>query len=120
MEPKALKGRVLVSDIQRGERMWGKIILLNDDGTSNGVRDRWAQVFSVGEDITEIKAGEWILIKHGNWTRGMTVKTDDKEYTLWGVRYPEGVLCAADSPTETFAGEHVVQGEDAAKLKLNR
>lgn len=119
MRPKALKGKVLVSDIQQGERMWGKIVLLSDNGKSDGIRDRWAQVFSVGEGVTEIVEDEWILIKHGDWTRGMEVTDEDgTEYKVWGVRYPEGVLIASDKPTETFAGEHVVQGEDASKKSL--
>jgi hypothetical protein len=118
MKIKALPGKVLVNDIKRGERKVGSIILPNDDGKAEGVRCRWCQVYSVGEDIDAIKAGEWILVKHGNWTRGIRV-TDEatKEVTeLWSVNWPDGVLAATDNPTETWSGDQTVTGTDVSQL----
>lgn len=109
---KALPGRVLVSDIQRGERQIGKIILPNDNGKSSGIRARWAEVFDVGEGVNDLQPGDWILVNHGRWTRGVKVNPNtDSEFTVWQVDYPDGVLAASDTPTETFAGESVVKAE---------
>lgn len=109
---KALPGRVLISDIQRGERQIGKIILPNDNGTSEGIRSRWAEVFDVGAGVDDIKPGEWILVTHGRWTRAVKVNplTPD-EFTVWQVDYPDGVLAVSDQPSETFAGESIVKSE---------
>lgn len=109
---KALPGRVLVSDIQRGERQIGKIILPNDNGKSSGIRCRWAQVYAVGEGVTDVEKGDWIMVDHGRWTRGVTVNpcTDD-EFVVWQVDYPTGVLAVSDTPYETFAGESLVQAD---------
>lgn len=107
MKIKALPGRVLVDEILQGQRMVGKIVLLSDDGTSSGVRERWGHVYAIGEDITEIKVGEWILIEHGRWTRGNVISAD---LTVWGVEWPKGVIAVSDKPEfETFAGESVIE-----------
>lgn len=112
MIAKALPGQVLVSDIQRGERMVGRIILPNDDGKQEGVRTRWAQIHSVGEGITDVKEGEWLLLKHGNWTRGCDFHdSNDEKYTVWKVNWPDGALAVSDEPTETFADESVIVAE---------
>lgn len=75
---KALEGKVLVTDIQKGERMIGRIIIANDDGKQQGVRPRWGKVYSVGSDIKDLEIGEWILIEHGRWTRPVIL--DEVEY----------------------------------------
>jgi hypothetical protein len=111
MKYRALPHRVLVTDMQMGERMIGSIILMNDDGRTEGIRSRWAKVYDVGQGVDDVKVGEWILIQHGRWTRGVKIKEGDKEITLWQVEYPDGILFRADAPTETFSGEHIVKAE---------
>ena len=82
----ALPGRVLVSDIQRGERQIGRIILPNDNGKSSGIRSRWAEVFDVGEGVNDIQKGDWILVDHGRWTRGVKINpASDAEFVGEGV-----------------------------------
>ena len=115
MRVDALPGRVLVSEMTIGERKVGSIYIPDDNGKASGVRARWAQVYSVGTGVNDIKVGEWILIQHGRWTRGVTIAADDAEITLWQVEYPAGVLVVSDEPAfETFAND-VIKSE-----KLNR
>lgn len=88
----AYKGKVLVTNLEYGERTTaGGIVLTNDDGTLRGIRSRWAKVYSVGEDITDIKEGEWVLVEHGRWSR--TIEVDGIKMNL--IDYPNSVLCAA-------------------------
>lgn len=90
---KACKGKVLVTDIDQGEQKTASgIIIQNDDGKTIGVHSRWAKVYSIGEDITDIKEGEWILVSHGRWSR--TIDIDGVKLNL--VDYPKGVLCVAE------------------------
>jgi len=94
---KALKGKVLVTDIERGERMVGGIVIPNDDGKSSGIRPRWAKVYSVGEDITEIQPGEWIMVLHGRWSREMVVEQDNgTKLKVWGVDWPDAVILVSN------------------------
>lgn len=61
---------VIVTQMSFGERKTNSgIILLADDGKSSGIRPRWAKVYAVGHDQTEVSVGQWILISHGRWTR---------------------------------------------------
>jgi co-chaperonin GroES (HSP10) len=74
----------------------GGIVLMSDDGKSEGVKPRWAKVFAVGPNQTDVKIGDWILIEHGRWTRGLEVEEDDgTKFTIWRVD-PEGIMMTAD------------------------
>ena len=75
---KALRDKVIVTNIESGARLTTKgIIIPDDDGKERGIRPRWCEVYAVGEEITDIKPGEWILVSHGRWTRGMDIQTPD-------------------------------------------
>ncbi len=96
-----IRKHILVRDMNFGEQVTkGGIILRSDDGKSEGVKPRWAKVFAVGPEQTDVKIGEWILIEHGRWTRGITVEEDDgTEFTMWRID-PEAILLSADQRPE--------------------
>lgn len=97
----ACKGKVLVQNLDKGEqKLKSGIVLQDDDGKLSGIHARWAQVHSVGPDITDIKEGEWILINHGRWSR--TICIDGIELNL--VDYPNGVLAAAPERPDDYIG----------------
>lgn len=99
---KALKNKVLVTDLERGSRIVKGIIIPDDNGKSEGIRPRWGRVYSVGEDVTEVKAGQWILIENGRWTRMLKVKDDTgTEIQLWGVEWPQSAMLVSDTDPET-------------------
>ena len=63
---KAVKDHVLVKGMEFSERISrGGIIMPSDDGQSEGIRPRWAEVIAVGPDQKEIKVGEYVLVEHG-------------------------------------------------------
>jgi len=103
MKIKALRGKVLVTNMEGGLRTLNGIIIPDDNGKSEGIRPRWAQVYCVGEGVTEIKPGQWILIEHSRWTRAMKLKDDNgNDFKVWGVEYPESVIFVSDDkPTNT-------------------
>lgn len=71
-----LTDSIIVSDMVFDERITsGGIVLLNDDMKSAGIRPRWAKVYAVGPEQKDIQVGQYILISHGRWTRG--IKIDD-------------------------------------------
>lgn len=95
-----VRGTVLVHNIESGDKMTrGGIIILDDDGKERGIRERWAQVWAVHDDISEVEVGQWILIKHGRWTRGVDVTDHDgaSKTTIRKVDWPEAVLLVSDS-----------------------
>ena len=73
---KPLNDTIIVSDMHFDERISnGGIILINDDMKSSGIRPRWAKVYAIGPEQKDVQVGQYILISHGRWTRG--VKIDD-------------------------------------------
>jgi co-chaperonin GroES (HSP10) len=94
----AIGNRVLVTDMHFGEqKTTSGLIIGNDDGKSRGVYPRWGKVYSKGPDNKdEYNVGDWILVEHGRWTRGMNVETiEDGEITIRMVE-AESVLAYSD------------------------
>ncbi len=102
---KPLGEAVIVADMVFDERITtGGIVLLNDNGKGTGIRPRWAQVYAVGPDQKDIKVGDWILVAHGRWTRGIDVEDETGKHTLRRVD-PNDILIQSDEPMqdETFS-----------------
>ena len=93
----AIGDRVLVSDMFFGEQKTkGGLIILDDDGDTRGIYPRWGKVYSKGpKNKDDYNVGDWILIQHGRWTRGINMETDGEEYTLRMVE-AESVLAVSD------------------------
>ena len=74
-----LKKRVLVSDMHFGEtKSKGGIILVDDDGTAEGIHPRWSKVYAVGRLQEDVKVGQWVMVAHGRWSRAFKVKRKEK------------------------------------------
>lgn len=94
----ALRGKVLVHNIEQGEkRTKNGIILLDDDGKERGIRERWAQVYAVGPDVDDISVGEWVLIKHGRWSRGIDIRSSGAKTTIRQADYPDAILLVSST-----------------------
>lgn len=88
-----LRNTVFVRDLENGARKSaGGIFILDDDMKDSGIRSRWAEVYAVGPEITDIQPGEWILVKHGRWTFGMDLEHPTEGIIkIWRVDYPDAV-----------------------------
>ena len=75
----------------------GGIIIPDDNGKERGIRPRWAEVYAVGEDITDLEVGQWVLISHGRWSRGVDFNDGNDKITVRQVDYPEAILLVADA-----------------------
>ncbi len=76
----ALPNDVLVADMYFGEKLVNGIVIMGDDKVERGIRPRWAKVYAVGKKHQHnFKKGQWILIKHGRWSRGMMDQFDEAD-----------------------------------------
>ena len=92
-----LKDKVIVTDMNFGEgRTRSGIVLTSDDGKSSGLHPRWCRVLFVGEDQKDIKVGQWLLMQHGRWTRGIKYETESGEEITIHMIDLEGVLLVSD------------------------
>ena len=64
----------LLEDPKAERKTAGGLILAGDDATEAGIRARWFQTISVGEEVLDIKENQYILVDHGRWTRGIEVE----------------------------------------------
>lgn len=104
---KPIKAHILVRDMNFAEQMTQSgIYIPSDDGKSEGVKPRWAKVFAIGPEQTEVKVGEWVLLEHGRWTRGIEVEEDDgTKFTIWRAD-PEGIMMSSDNkPSDVQFGK---------------
>jgi len=80
---KPLRDHVIVRDMNFGGRKLSSgIYLLNDDGKTDGIRPRWARVYAVGPEQTDVQVGQWVFIEHGRWSRGLEVEIDGETFTV--------------------------------------
>lgn len=106
-----IKDYVLVSDMNFGERQLSSgIVLMGDDKKSSGIRPRWAQVYAIGEEQKDVQVGQWVLIEHGRWTRGVKVEIDDQKLVLRRVDNNAIMLVTDEKPNsdDMLANETVV------------
>lgn len=95
-----LKDHVLVTDMNFGQRTLSSgIIMLGDDAKTDGIRPRWAKVYAVGPDQKDVVPGQWILIEHGRWTRGILVEIDNVEFTVRRVDPSNILLVSNEEPS---------------------
>jgi len=71
---------VIVVDMNFGEqKTQSGLIIQSDNGKTHGIHPRWAQVYAVGNEQQDVSVGQWILIEHGRWTRGIKIEDDEGE-----------------------------------------
>lgn len=100
-----LHAEVLVSDMSFNERYSaGGIFIPNDDMQVQGVRPRWGKVYAVGPEQTEVEVGQWVMIAHGRWTRGVKIRDADGEHIIRRIDKDEILLITDDEPVDETLG----------------
>ena len=78
---RALHDNILVADMEFDTRITqAGLILPNDNGTTLGIRPRWGRVYAVGDKQQDVRVGDWILVAHGRWTRGLDIEDGETEH----------------------------------------
>jgi co-chaperonin GroES (HSP10) len=109
---KTPKDFVLVTDMNFGERTTGGgLVLLNDDSRSSGIRPRWGKVYAVGNTQTDVKVGQWVLVAHGRWTRGVTIEDETGEKTIRRVDTNDIMLVTDETPSDDTQSDAVIMDQ---------
>jgi co-chaperonin GroES (HSP10) len=103
-----IRNNIVVVDMEFGEQITATgLVLMSDDGKSEGVKSRWGRVYAVGPEQIDVKVGEWILLEHGRWSRGFTVLDDDDNDVVIRRADPNGILMVTDEkPNQIIYGNH--------------
>jgi len=105
--------RVIVSEMNFGEQKTsGGLILRSDDGETRGIYPRWGRVHSKGpENTDDYNVGDWILVEHGRWTRGVKIDDGNGEDTLRMVEAESILGWSKDKPTDHTIGKEYADGD---------
>ena len=103
-----IRDNVLITDMDFGEQKTASgIYIPSDDGKSEGVKSRWGRVWAVGPEQEDVKVGEWILLEHGRWTRGVTVVEEDgTEITIRRADTKAILMVTEEKPNQIIYGAH--------------
>lgn len=109
---KALRDHVIVRDMDfSGRKLASGILLPSDDGKTDGIRPRWAQVYAVGPEQKDVKVGQWIMVEHGRWTRGLKIEVGDE--------HEEIVVRRADTKAIIFVSDEAPNGDDTLSTAVD-
>ena len=92
-----LRDMIIASDMEFGfETTQGGIVLLSDDGKTQGIHPRWCCVFAVGPEQKDVEVGQWICVEHGRWGRTIKYETSTGETLELRVIDPKAVMLVSD------------------------
>ena len=103
-----IRDNILITDMDFGEQITSAgIFIPSDDGKSEGVKSRWGRVWAIGPEQLDVKVGEWILLEHGRWTRGVTVVQDDgTEIIIRRADTTAILMVSEEKPDQIIYGAH--------------
>ena len=97
---RALQNYVIVTDMNFKEKLTSSgIIIPNSDGKLEGVHARWGKVYAVGDSQQDVQVGQYVLVKHGRWTRGTLIEDQEGEKTIRRVDDAD-ILLISDEPMQ--------------------
>jgi co-chaperonin GroES (HSP10) len=105
---RALHDWVLVEEMNFDERITtGGIILMNDNGKGTGIRPRWGRIYATGPVQALVRPGQWILVAHGRWTRGIEIEDDTGVHTIRRVDADDILLMSDEQPSDDTMSDAV-------------
>jgi hypothetical protein len=90
-----------------GRQLASGIVLLNDNGTTAGIRPRWGQVYAVGPEQQDVTVGQWICVAHGRWTRGHDIEDDTGVKTIRKIDPKDILLVSSEQPSDDTMSDAV-------------
>ena len=105
---RALNDNVLVCDMEFDARQTSSgIIIPNDNGTGAGIRPRWGRVYKIGPEQETVRVGQWVLVQHGRWTRGLDIEDAQGKKTIRKIDPDSIFLITDDEPSDLTMSEAV-------------
>jgi co-chaperonin GroES (HSP10) len=103
-----VKDNVIASDMDFGDQRTATgLIIPTDDGKSFGIKPRWAKVYSVGPTQKDLVPGDYILVEHGRWTRGVDFDLEDgSKLTLRKIDLEAILLVSDEKPSDAYVAEN--------------
>jgi hypothetical protein len=84
-------------------------MLLDDDMRTAGIRPRWARVYAIGPEQEDIAVGDWVLVSHGRWTRGVDIEDADGNKTLRRIDPNDILLVSDEEPNDDSMSDAILK-----------
>jgi len=102
---KPLKNYVIVTDMNFKEKLsHGGIIIPHSDGKLEGVHARWGLVYAVGPRQQDVRPGQYVLVKHGRWTRSVLIEDQEGAKTIRRIDDADILMVSDDPMTDETIG----------------
>jgi hypothetical protein len=109
---KPLNDWVIATDMNfDGRTLSSGIVLLNDNGKSDGIRPRWGRVYAVGPEQKEVQEGQWICVAHGRWTRGVNIEDETGKHIIRRIDHKDILLVSDEEPAGDDTISEAVSGK---------
>jgi co-chaperonin GroES (HSP10) len=97
---RALNDHIIVTDMNFDQKIThGGIIIPSSDRKLEGIHARWARVYAIGPTQSDVRVGQYVLVSHGRWTRGLDVADSEGEKTIRRVDNTD-ILMVSDEPQQ--------------------
>jgi co-chaperonin GroES (HSP10) len=97
-----LNDSVIVTEMSfEGRQLQSGVILLGDDGKTDGIRPRWARVYAIGPEQRDVCVGQWVLVEHGRWSRGLKIIKDGEEIVIRRAD-PQAIIFVSNNRPESI------------------
>lgn len=97
---RAIRNHVLVTEMKFDQRITaGGIVILDDNGKTEGIRPRWGRVYDVGPEQKDVEVGQWVMVAHGRWTRGIDVQQEQEVITVRRVDINDILIVSDEQPS---------------------
>lgn len=106
MSLRPIHDKVIVTDLEHGEKKTKSGIIVLDDSTvdagERGIKPRWARVYAVGPENKDVEKDDWILLEHGRWSLGqdLTEIEGEKPIRIWLADHAAILAVADEKPEE--------------------
>ena len=101
-----LSGRIFVTDMEFGDvRTASGIYIPSDDRKTVGIHPRWGKIWKMADDVKGYNIGDWVLVQHGRWSRGIEYEQEDgTTITFRRIENKSIMLKSDEKPADVLRG----------------
>lgn len=109
---RALHDHVIITDMEFGEMKTASgIVVQSDNAKAHGIKPRWGKVYCIGPDQKDVDVGQWVLVEHGRWTRGITIDDGSGPKVVQRVDVNAILAVTDEEPTDFYIGNEIKNGD---------
>ena len=102
---RAISDHIIVTDMNFDQKIsHGGIIIPTGDRKLEGIHARWARVYAVGPTQQDVQVGQYVLVSHGRWTRGLEIEDQESEKTIRRVDNKDILMVSNDPQQDETIG----------------